>query len=120
MTWLESTHNIVEVEELRLAHLREWIGYLQETPTQRGGKKRSDECTRSYGRGLLAFCRWLEHEEVIEKPISTRFKLPRAEQKFIPTFTSDDVERLFNACEVTNRNLMFMFFSSCSPVQAVY
>jgi len=43
---------------------------------------------------VLVFCRWLEHESVIEKPITTRFKLPRVEQKFIPTFTPDDVEKL--------------------------
>src|SRR5712691_4757352 len=67
-TWLESTHKIVDVEDLRLAHLREWISYLQETPSRRG-KKRSDETIRSYGRALLAFCRWLEQEDVIEKPI---------------------------------------------------
>ena len=36
---------------------------------------------------------------MIEKPISTRFKLPRAEQKFIPTFTSEKVELLLATCE---------------------
>jgi site-specific recombinase XerD len=97
--WLVSAHGITTVDELELVHLREWISYLQETPSQRGEKKRSDEYIRSCGRALLAFCRWLEQEDVIEKPISTRFKLPRAEQKFIPTFTSEEVELLLAACE---------------------
>ena len=40
-----------------------------------------------YGLRLLAFCHWLEHEDIIERPISARFKLPKVEEKFIPTFT---------------------------------
>src|ERR1700674_938646 len=79
--WVESAHNITHVDDLELVYLREWIGHLQESPSRRGGKH-SDEYIRSCGRALLSFCRWMEEEEVIEKPISTRFKLPRAEQKF--------------------------------------
>src|SRR6266478_4071927 len=72
-TWLESTHDVVLVEGLQLAHLRGWI---------------------SYGQSLLAFCHWLEREELLEKPITTRFRLPRVEEKFISTFTSEDVQKL--------------------------
>ncbi|MDQ6660290.1 MAG: tyrosine-type recombinase/integrase, partial [Chloroflexota bacterium] len=71
---------------------------MQKTPTYRG-KKLSDDSVHSYGQSLLAFCHWLEHEEILEKPISTRFRLPRVEKKFIPTFTSDDIKRLLEACE---------------------
>jgi len=52
-----------------------------------------------YGTSLLAFVHWLECEEVITKPITTKFRLPHVEQKFIPTFTFDDVEKLLEACE---------------------
>jgi len=48
---------------------------------------------------LLAFCHWLEREEKIEKPITTRFSLPRVEKKFVPTYNTDDVEKLLAACE---------------------
>ena len=91
--WLESAHSVVLVVDLQLVHLRGWIGYLQKTPTYRG-KKLSDDSIHSYGQSLLAFCHWLEREELIEKPITTRFRLPRVEGKFIPTFTSDDVQKL--------------------------
>jgi len=97
-TWLESTHGVVLVEGLQLAHLRGWISYLQKTPTYRG-KKLSDESVHSYGQSLLAFCHWLEREELLEKPITTRFRLPRVEEKFISTFTSEDVQKLLDACE---------------------
>lgn len=97
-TWVESTHSILYVEDLQLTHLRGWIAHLQKTPTYRG-KKLSDESIHSYGQSLLAFCHWLEREELIEKPITTRFRLPRVEEKFIPTFTPDEVQKLLEACE---------------------
>lgn len=89
---------MVLVEGLQLAHLRGWISYLQKTPTYRG-EKLSDESVHSYGQSLLAFCHWLEREELLEKPITTRFRLPRVEEKFISTFTSEDVQKLLDACE---------------------
>jgi site-specific recombinase XerD len=100
--WVQSTHGVTDTDELTVTHLRGWIGFFQKTPNQRG-EKRSDASIRSYGIDLLAFCRWLEREEVLVKPISTRFRLPRVEEKFIPTFTSEDVQKLLDACEDGNK-----------------
>jgi site-specific recombinase XerD len=97
-TWLQSAHRVIEVESLHLEHLRGWMAYLKKTPTYRG-KPLSDESIYSYGQSLLAFCHWLEREELIEKPITPRFKLPRVEKKFVPTYTAEDVEKLLEACE---------------------
>ncbi|HZO75309.1 MAG TPA: tyrosine-type recombinase/integrase [Ktedonobacteraceae bacterium] len=97
-TWLSVAHNVVDVEDLKLEHLRGWMAYLKKTPTYRG-KPLSDESIYSYGQSLLAFCHWLEREEKIDKPITPRFKLPRREKKFVPTFDNDDIKRLLAACE---------------------
>lgn len=96
--WVFSTHNVEFVEDLQLVHLRGWIAHLQKTPTYRG-QKMSDDSIHSYGQSLLAFCHWLENEEVIEKPITKRFKLPLVEEKFIPTYTVDDIQKLLDACD---------------------
>jgi integrase/recombinase XerD len=96
--WLRSTHGITDTDDLQLAHLRGWMSHLQKTPAKHGGK-RSDATVHRYGMSMLAFLHWLEHEEVIVKPITTRFKLPRVEQKFIPTYTTSDIEKLLDACE---------------------
>jgi site-specific recombinase XerD len=61
----------------------------------------SDQSIYSYGQSLSVFCHWLEREEIIETPVSKRFKLPRVENKFIPTYTADDVKKLLAACEIT-------------------
>lgn len=101
--WLQSTRGVINVEALKLEHLRGWLAYLKNTPTYRG-KSLSDESIHSYGQSLIAFCHWLEQEELLPKPITTRFKLPRMEKKFIPTYTSDDVQKLLEACEEGDRN----------------
>jgi site-specific recombinase XerD len=102
-TWLESAHNVTEVESLKLEHLRGWMGYLKKTPTYRG-KSLSDESIHSYGQSLMAFCHWLEQEEMLEKAITPRFKLPRMEKKFVPTYTADDIRKLLDACEESEYN----------------
>ena len=97
--WL-LTQGVTEVEQLKLEHLRGWMSYLKKTPTYRD-KNLSDESIHSYGQSILVFCHWLEQEEKLEKAITTRFKLPRKEKKFVPTYTLEDVEKLLNACEVS-------------------
>ncbi len=97
-SWLLTACSVEDVERITLEHLRGWMAYLKKTPTYRN-KPLSDESVYSYGQSLLAFCHWLEQEGKIEKPITSRFKLPRREKKFVPTYNSDDVQRLLDACE---------------------
>jgi site-specific recombinase XerD len=101
--WLESAHHITDTTDLRIAHLRGWAAYLQSRPMMRGSGTLSDRSIHVYCQAMLAFCHWLEYEEVIEKPITTRFKLPHVEKTFIPTFTPEDVEKLFVACDAGKR-----------------
>jgi site-specific recombinase XerD len=96
--WLQSECGIVEVEAIRLEHLRGWMAHLKKTLTYRG-EARSDDTIYSYGQSLVVFCHWLEREERVTHSITKHFKLPRVEEKFIPTFTPDDIEKLLKACE---------------------
>ena len=97
--WVLTTHDIADTDDLQVMHLRGWVSALQKTPARHGkGELLSDSTVHAYGLHLMIFCHWLEYEEVIEKPITTRFKLPHVEQKFIPTFIPDDVEKLLAAC----------------------
>jgi site-specific recombinase XerD len=100
--WLQSEHGVTDTDALQLAHLRGWVSHLQKSPSRRGGTL-SGVTIRQYSLNLLIFCHWLEQEGVIEKPITTRFKLPRVEQKFVPTFTPDEVGKLLAACEENDR-----------------
>ncbi len=96
--WVKATYGVIDTDDLRVDHLREWVVYLQETPSDRG-TARLDSSVHNYAVNLKAFCHWLEREEILVKPITPRFKLPKVEQRFIPTFTPDDVRKLFEACD---------------------
>lgn len=100
--WLETEHGITDTDALEVDHLRGWVSYLQKTPSRRGSK-RSDSTVQQYSLIMVVFCHWLEFEGKIEKPITTRFKLPKVEEKFIPTFTPDDIEQLLRACDEGDR-----------------
>ncbi len=96
--WLISSHNLHDTDELQLVHLREWVSYLQKI-IGKHGKPLKDTSVSHYGLDVLVFCHWLENEDIIEKRITARFKLPKVEQEFIPTFTPEDVEKMLEACE---------------------
>lgn len=116
--WLKMTHDITDIEDLQLVYLREWINFLQETPSRRGGK-RSDAYIASCSRALSSFGHWLEDEGVIEKPIMKNFKLPRVEKKFIPTFTPEDVKALFEACDFVDGRKPRLFKALASRNKAI-
>jgi site-specific recombinase XerD len=95
--WLE-TQGVTDTDQLELSHLRAWMSKIQGTISQRG-KPYSDSTVQQFGLHMISFCHWLEHEGTIEKPITTRFKLPRVEKKMLITFTPEEVNRLLAACE---------------------
>lgn len=96
--WLKSTHNVLYVDELTIKLLRGYVAYLQKRPSMRGYPL-SDATVHHYALVVSVFCHWLEKEEIIVKPITTRFQLPKMEQKEIPALTYEDFERLLEACE---------------------
>ncbi len=96
--WLASEHGITDTNGLDVMHLRGWMSYLQKTPNKRG-KLYGDSTVHLWGVSILAFCHWLEQEGIISESVTSRFKLPRTEEKFIPTFTAEEVQKLFDACD---------------------
>lgn len=99
--WL-SDAGVTYVDELTISHVRAWIIHLQKSPARRR-EKLNDRTVHEYAVYTHGFCRWLEMEELLLKPITTRFTYPRYEKKFIPTFTQEDVEKLLAVCETSGR-----------------
>ena len=96
--WLQSQHNITDADGIEIKHLRGWISHLQKTSNGRGAMLK-DSTIHLWGTNVLAFCHWLEYEGVVSDTLTKRFKLPRTEKNFIPTFTEDEVKKLFDACD---------------------
>src|SRR5947209_456065 len=102
--WLKVEHAITDTDDLRVVHLRGWLSHLQKTPNKRG-QMLKDSTVRLWGVHVLSFCHWLESEKIIEQDVTSRFKLPRVEQEYIPTFTPEEVARLFDACEDSSKGV---------------
>ena len=98
VAWL-STNGVMYIDELTLQHLRGFVVYLQGLLSQRDGEKLSDTTVQQYAKHVLSFCHWMEEEDMLVKPITTKFKLPRAEKRLIVALTSDDIDKLLLACE---------------------
>jgi len=105
--WLEEKYAVVDTDDLQLAHLREWVAHLQQM-IGRHGQKLAEGTVHQYTLVLSIFCHWLEYEGVIEKPITTRFKLPKVEEKFIPTFTAEDIQKMLAVCEVKDKTKLHL------------
>lgn len=101
--WLKSTHDVLYVDELTIKHLRGYVAYLQKRPSIRGYPL-SDSTVYHYALVVSVFCHWLEKEEIIGKSITTRFQLPKMEQKEIPALTYEELERLLEVCEEGDKN----------------
>jgi len=97
--WVEERYHLTDVGQLDVSHLRGWVIHLQQLPLQRGEGTLKDSTIRFYGACLRAFGNWLEYEEKIAKSITKRFKLPKVEKQFIPTFEDEDVKKLLAVCE---------------------
>ena len=102
--WLRLEQGITDTDDLRVSHLRGWVGYLQKTPNKRG-RVPKDSTVHLSGVSVLTFCHWLHFERIIAEDIASRFKMPRVEKKYIPTFTPEEVEKLFEACEDSTRGV---------------
>jgi site-specific recombinase XerD len=96
--WLLKTHKVEYVDELALSHLRAYIAHLQHSTT-RLGQQLADSTVNQYGRVMCAFCKWLEREGYVDKPLTARFSLPKTEREEIPALTIDDFNKLLAVCE---------------------
>lgn len=95
--YLKSDHQIEDVNDIQLEHLRAWLVWLRNTPGQHD-KPRSSKTIESYCRQVMAFLRWCVEEELIDHDPTARLKLPKAEKKHIRVYSDDEVRQLHEAC----------------------
>src|SRR5579875_7943 len=95
--YLKGDHQIADVNDIHLEHLRAWLVWLRNTPGQHD-KPRASKTIESYCRQVMAFLRWCVEEEVIDHDPTTRLKLPKAEKKHIRVFSDEEVRTLHEVC----------------------
>jgi site-specific recombinase XerD len=95
--YLKSEHQLEDLCELQLEHLRAWLVWLRNTDGQHG-RPRSTKSIESYCRQAKAFLRWCVAEGVLEHDPTARLKLPKAEKKYIRVFSDEEIKQMHEAC----------------------
>lgn len=103
---LEEFSGITRLEDIKIAHLRQFVQQLMTThaganhphmPTQ--DKLLSPYTVRGYVRTLKVFFSWCYQEELIEANPSARLVQPKAPDYLIPTFTVEHIEMMLATCD---------------------
>src|SRR5689334_6547194 len=80
--YLKSEHQIEDLNEVEVEHVRAWLVYLRNTPTDQD-TPRSSKTIENYARHLLGFLHWCVAEEVLDHDPTERVRVPKAEKKHI-------------------------------------
>ncbi len=106
--WLEG-QSVVEVEDVTVAHLREFLVETQHRQASsinpmRHGKADDHALSplslEGYVKVIKVFFNWLFEEEVIDKNPSTRIKKPQGEKKLRVSFSDEHLQALFGICDL--------------------
>ncbi len=103
---LEETLGVVELEDVKIVHLRQFVQMLMGSkvgennprmPTQE--RQLSTFTVRGYVRALKVFFTWCMEEELLEANPTTRLAQPKAPDYLIPTFTPEHIEKMLATCD---------------------
>jgi integrase/recombinase XerC len=92
-----------DISEITTQHLREFLGYLRETPHRfnskcpRAMKPVNNTTIQKYYRALSALFNWSINEEMLETNPLVRIKVPRAEKKVVKALDSTEVNQLISS-----------------------
>ncbi len=102
---LEHECHITDLEQVRVVHLRQCVQYLLNAEKPYGCRgKLSATTVRGYVLVLKAFFHWCYKEELIETNLVARLGIPHVDERIIPTFTSEHVEKMLLSCDPSTDN----------------
>lgn len=105
-TKLEEASGVIQLEDVKIAHLRQFVQLLMTTqsgannprvPTQE--RLISPYTVRGYVRTLKVFFSWCYQEELIDTNPSARLVQPKAPDYLIPTFTVEHIDAMLATCD---------------------
>ncbi len=99
--WLETNKLPTEPTSWSALTLREYIVFLQTTNSKRG-KPFAGATVTNAAESLLAYCRWLYEEELIDKDITKRVKKPAPPQEQKQPFTEYECRALLFTSQKTS------------------
>ena len=102
--WYATNYNWPnDISEITTQHLREFLGYLRETPHRfnstcpRAMKSVNNTTIQKYYRALSVLFNWSINEGILETNPLVRIKVPRAEKKVVKALDSTEVTQLISS-----------------------
>ncbi|MFC1993056.1 tyrosine-type recombinase/integrase [Chloroflexota bacterium] len=92
-----------DITEVTTQHLREFLGYLRETPHRfnskcpRAMRPVNNTTIQKYYRALSALFNWSINEGILESSSLIKIKVPRAEKKVVKALDSTEVNQLISS-----------------------
>jgi len=101
---------VCDIGQITVGHLRAFLVDLPGTvadaqnprkPTNDEGRAISDQTVHGYAQVVKTFCRWLYHEELLDKDPSARLAMPKVGTYVIAAFTVEHLEAMLGACDTS-------------------
>ena len=86
-----STQGVITPEGIKAQHIRRHMVAMQR-------KGLADASVHASARAIRAFCNFMVREELLEKSPMRKVQMPKMEQRILPAFTPEDVQRLLAVC----------------------
>lgn len=92
-----------QVEQITAKIIRRYIDEVSIRPNYHNGKPLSSYTVHSHARTIRRFFNWMADEDnfqdLISPKIGRKIPMPKIQVKVIETFTKDEIQRMFTACE---------------------
>jgi integrase/recombinase XerD len=106
---LEKLCGVIELEEVTILHLREYVQYLMTQPIEhektycppKNGSTLAPVSVATHIRRVKTFFHWCYKEELIDKNPSDRLESPKVDEKIIDTFTEKQIEQMMGAFDLS-------------------
>jgi site-specific recombinase XerD len=104
--WISEESEVDKLNLVMVDHLRLFVLHLQTAQLGRNTSGKDEDATKispltvkGYVQVVKGFFNWCHAEELIKKNPAARLKLPSVPTYMIPTFTSEHIKNMLDACD---------------------
>src|SRR5258708_39178190 len=97
--WVQE-QGVTNIEDITTALVRRYVDYRRNTPANHG-KPLDSHTLHGHVRAIRALLYWAADDELLDRQVPKRVKLPTKEQKLLPVFTPHPIATLIPPTEPT-------------------
>jgi site-specific recombinase XerD len=90
--------NVSNISDITPSLVRRYIEHRRVTPTAKGTPL-STHTLHGHVRAIKTLLNWAASDDLVDEKLTKRIALPKKEQKVIPVYTPEQIDRLLDACD---------------------